>query len=119
MAEKSDVVLIDINALNSEHAHGFHFYSPTLVYSLKLLKNTKKPVAIRFGKDTIRNIFLNVATDKVWDNFVTNDRATSYYILIDRGIEPTKDKKKIRVLQKGILMFNNTEINKDLKNKNE
>lgn len=114
MAESNNVILIDINAFNREHAHGFHFYSPILVYSPKLKKESKKPVAIRIGRGTIRNIFLSVATDKVWDKFLLDDGATSYYIIMDRGIEPTSVKKKIRILQKGVLSFIDKQVNERL-----
>lgn len=105
-AVKQDVILIDINANNLEHAHGFHFYSPTLVYDWSLIKSAQKPVAIRLGKNTIRNIFIGVSTDKKWDKFFIDDDAYSYYILIDTIEDRTKIKPPqrsfIKVIEKGI-----------------
>ncbi len=104
-AVKEDVILIDINANNLEHAHGFHFYSPTLVYDWSLIKSAQKPVAIRFGKNTIRNIFIGVSTDKKWDKFFIDDGAYSYYILMDTVEDRTKlkppQKSFIKIIEKG------------------
>ncbi|MCM8819932.1 MAG: hypothetical protein NC925_03960 [Candidatus Omnitrophica bacterium] len=107
-ATNSSVILIDINSNNLEHAHGFHFYSPTLVYDLKLKDSSQKPIAIRLGKGTIRNIFIGVATDKNWDRFLIDDGADSYYILMDsiedRSIARKEGKKSfIKIIQKGVI----------------
>lgn len=106
MAMNSNVILIDINANNLEHAHGFHFYSPSLVYSWHIAKSPQKPIAIRLGKGTIRNIFIGVATDKRWDKFFIDDNAESYFILMDTVEDRNKikpNKNFIKIIKKGIL----------------
>lgn len=108
MAMNPDVILVDINANNLEHAHGFHLYSPTLVYDPKLKDSQQKPTAIRLGRGTIRNIFIGVATDKKWDRFLVDDGADSYYILMDsvedRSIARIEGRKSlIKILKKGII----------------
>lgn len=107
MAVRDNVILVDINAYNLEHAHGFHFYSPTLVYGWNLLKSEKKPIAIRLGRNTIRNIFIGVSTDKKWDNFLVDDNAFSYYIVMDTMEDRTKvnppQKSYVKVITKGII----------------
>lgn len=114
MAINSDVILIDINAFNLEHAHGFHFYSPTLVYSWSLLRNEKKPVGIRLGKNTIRNIFIGVATDKKWNNFLIDDGAFSYYIVMDTVEDRSKlkppQKSFVKVISKGLMKVEMDEL---------
>jgi hypothetical protein len=110
MAMKSSVILIDINSKNLEHAHGFHFYSPTLVYAWNLIKENQKPTAIRLGKNTIRDIFIGVATDKKWDKFIVDDGAKSYYILMDSVEYRTRynpPSSYIKILKKGIKEFVN------------
>jgi hypothetical protein len=105
---KSSVILIDIYSKSLEPAHGFHFYSPTLVYAWNLIKENQKPTAIRLGKNTIRNIFIGVATDKKWDKFIVDDGAKSYYILMDSVKDRTKynpSSSYIKVLKKGIEEF--------------
>ena len=106
-AMRSNVILIDINAYNLEHAHGFHFYSPTLVYDRSLKNSPKKPSAIRVGKGTIRNVFIGVATDKKWDSFLIDDSADSYYILMDtvedKSVAREMGKKSlIKIIKKGV-----------------
>jgi len=104
IAMKSSVILIDIYSKSLEHAHGFYFYSPTLVYAWNLIKENQKPTAIKLGKNTIRNIFIGVATDKKWDKFIVDDGAKSYYILIDSvkdRIKYNPSSSYIKVLKKG------------------
>lgn len=106
-AMRSNVILIDINAYNLEHAHGFHFHSPTLVYDWSLKNSIEKPSAIRLGKGTIRNVFIGVATDKKWDRFLIDDGAESYYILMDtledKSIARKMGKKSlIKIIKKGV-----------------
>ncbi|MEM1725226.1 MAG: hypothetical protein QXW71_05615, partial [Thermoplasmata archaeon] len=96
------------------HAHGFHFYSPTLVYSWSLLRNEKKPMGIRLGRNTIRNIFIGVATDKKWNNFLIDDGAFSYYIVMDTvedksKLKPTQ-KSFVKVISKGLIKFEVEEL---------
>lgn len=114
MAVNSDIILIDINAYNLEHAHGFHFYSPTLVYSWSLSKNEKKPIGIRLGRNSIRNIFIGVSTDKKWDRFFVDDEAFSYYILIDTIEDRSKikppQKSFVKVISKGLIKVEMDEL---------
>ncbi len=76
------VILIDLNVSEKEwlQIDRFHFYSPTLVYSPNLKTS---PVAIRFGKDTMKHFFWGVISDKRWGKFIADDNARSYYIIKD------------------------------------
>ncbi len=104
-----DVILIDLNVSDKkwEQIDRFHFYSPTLVYSpsLKTTTDNKKrtPVAIRFGKDTLKHFFFGVITDKKWDKFILDDGSRSYYILLDSVEEGMILKNPwMQKIQKGI-----------------
>jgi len=80
-----DAILIDLNVSSEKwnQIDRFHFYSPVLVYAPKLQGDDKRgsPVAIRFGKGTLKHFFFGLISDKLWKNFIKDDGARSYYIL--------------------------------------
>jgi hypothetical protein len=53
------------------------------VYAPHLKKSKKKPIAIRLGKGVAKVFVKRVITDKIWDNFLIDDGATSYYLEVD------------------------------------
>ena len=80
-----NVILIDLNLSRDTwmQVDRFHFYSPTLVYTPQLKKSKQKPIAIRLGKGVAKVFVKGVITDKIWDNFLIDDGATSYYVEVD------------------------------------